>query len=49
MKNAKTYLPVPSADGTKAERSEGAAVAAGQPDPEVVARAKRVLSASLRD
>ena len=41
MKNAKTYLPVPSADGTKAERSEAAAVAAGHPDPEVVARAKR--------
>ena len=41
MKNAKTYLPVPSADGTKAEHSEAAAVAAGHPDPEVVARAKR--------
>ena len=41
MKNAKTYLPVLSVDGTKAERSEAAAVAAGHPDPEVVARAKR--------
>ena len=41
MKNAKTYLPVLSVDGTKAERSEAAAVAAGYPDPEVVARAKR--------
>jgi len=41
MKNAKTYLPVPSVDGTKAERSEAAAVGAGHPDPEVVARAKR--------
>jgi len=41
MKNAKTYLPVLSVDGTKAERSEAAAFAAGHPDPEVVARAKR--------
>src|SRR4029079_9756297 len=41
MKNAKTYLPFPSADGTKAERSEAAAVAAGHPDPEVIASAKR--------
>jgi hypothetical protein len=41
MKNAKTYLPVLSVDGTKVERSEAAAVAAGHPDPEVVARAKR--------
>src|SRR4051812_3726516 len=41
MKNAKTYLPVLSADGAKAERSEAAAVVTGHPDPEVVARAKR--------